>query len=108
MRARDVTLPGPDAEDQWVRALIHKATLQLGKQWIAGSGSGSVIRRARRSAGKAHEVARRIPPAQVGRMGWEQRAGAAGHLRPVRRGRLHDVKRRLEAAGDLPEPPGAG
>jgi hypothetical protein len=40
-------------------------------------------------------------------MGGEQRPRAAGHLGPVRDGQLPDLKKRLEAAGDLPELPGA-
>lgn len=33
MRVQDVTLPGPDADDQWCELLIHTATPEIGKQW---------------------------------------------------------------------------
>jgi integrase len=33
MRVQDVTLPGPDAADQWCELLIHTATPEVGKQW---------------------------------------------------------------------------
>jgi integrase len=33
MRVKDVTLPGPDAGDQWCELLIHTATPEVGKQW---------------------------------------------------------------------------
>ncbi|MFG2117782.1 hypothetical protein [Streptomyces sp. NPDC048710] len=29
---KDVTLPGPDADDQWCELLIHTATPEIGKQ----------------------------------------------------------------------------
>ncbi|MFD1312851.1 tyrosine-type recombinase/integrase [Streptomyces kaempferi] len=184
MRVQDVTLPGPDAADQWCELLIHTATPEVGKQWTdtgeiheerdlkgraegetrsapghpaltrilrqhieeeqlkpgdllfqgenGGILAGSVIRRAWRGARKAvlpphvfeSPTGRRvydnrhtrltkwlndgIPPAQV--------ADWAGNSVPVLlatyarcvEGQLPDLKRRLEAAGDLPEPPDAG
>ena len=33
MRVEDVTIPGPDARDQWCELLIHTATPEVGKQW---------------------------------------------------------------------------
>jgi hypothetical protein len=33
MRVEDVTLPEPDADDQWCELLIHTATPEVGKQW---------------------------------------------------------------------------
>ncbi|MEV6054261.1 hypothetical protein [Streptomyces sp. NPDC052107] len=33
MRVEDVTLPAPDADDQWCELLIHTATPEVGKQW---------------------------------------------------------------------------
>ncbi|MFH9858333.1 hypothetical protein [Streptomyces sp. NPDC017202] len=33
MRVQDVTLPGPDAGDQWCELLIHTATPEVGRQW---------------------------------------------------------------------------
>ncbi|MFJ5267629.1 tyrosine-type recombinase/integrase [Streptomyces sp. NPDC088358] len=184
MRVQDVTLPGPDAADQWCELLIHTATPEVGKQWTdtgeiheerdlkgraegetrgapghpaltrilrqhiedeelkpgdllfqgenGGILAGSVIRRAWRGARKAvlpphvfeSPTGRRvydnrhtrltkwlndgIPPAQV--------ADCAGNSVPVLlatyarcvEGQLPDLKRRLEAAGDLPERPDAG
>ncbi|MEW2285568.1 hypothetical protein [Streptomyces sp. NPDC047841] len=32
MRVEDVTLPEPDASDQWCELLIHTATPEVGKQ----------------------------------------------------------------------------
>ncbi|MER5404522.1 site-specific integrase [Streptomyces sp. NPDC002769] len=184
MRVHDVTLPGPDAADQWCEPLIHTATPEVGKQWTdtgenheerdlkgraegetrsapghpsltrilrqhiedeqlkpgdllfqgenGGILTGSVIRRAWRGARKAvlpphgfeSPTGRRvydnrhtrltkwlndgIPPAQV--------ADWAGNSVPVLlatyarcvEGQLPDLKRRLEAVGDLLEPPDAG
>ncbi|MER6276053.1 hypothetical protein ABT202_07020 [Streptomyces sp900105245] len=33
VRVEDVTLPHPDAEDQWCELLFHTATPEVGKQW---------------------------------------------------------------------------
>lgn len=33
MRVEDVSLPDPDADDQWCELLIHTATPEVGKQW---------------------------------------------------------------------------
>jgi hypothetical protein len=33
MRVEEVTLPAPDARDQWSELLIHTATPEIGKQW---------------------------------------------------------------------------
>lgn len=181
MRVEDVTLPEPEAEDQWCELLIHTATPEVGKQWTdtgeiheqrdlkgraegetrtvpghpaltrilrqhieneqlkpgdllfqgesGGILAGSVIRRAWRSARKAvlpppvfeSPTGRRvydnrntrltkwlndgIPPAQVA--DWAGNSVAvllATYARCVE-GQLPDLKRRLEAAGDLPERP---
>ncbi|WP_234438309.1 hypothetical protein [Streptomyces sp. 303MFCol5.2] len=90
---QDVTLPGSDAGDQWCELLIHTATPGVGKQW---TDTGTKW------------LDDGIPPAQV--------AEWAGNSMPVLpatyarcvEGQLPDLKKRLEAAGDLPEPTDAG
>ncbi|MER6343093.1 hypothetical protein ACWC10_08860 [Streptomyces sp. NPDC001595] len=44
MRVEDVTLPEPDAVDQWCDLLIHTATPEIGKQWTeAGEGETRTV-----------------------------------------------------------------
>ncbi|MFE7955102.1 hypothetical protein [Streptomyces sp. NPDC057413] len=40
-RVEDVTLPEPDADDQWCELLIHTATPEVGKQWTTPARSTS-------------------------------------------------------------------
>ncbi|MER5856226.1 site-specific integrase [Streptomyces sp900105245] len=184
MRVEDVTLPHPDAEDQWCELLFHTATPEVGKQWTdtgeiheqrdlkgraegetrtvpghpaltrilrqhildeqlqpgdllfrgetGGILAGSVIRRAWRSARQAvlpsHVFAsptgRRvydnrntrltkwlndgIPPAQVAEWAGNSVAVLLATYARCVDGQLPDLKRRLEAAGDLPEAPDGG
>jgi integrase len=151
MRVEDVTLPEPDAEDQWCELLIHvpghPALARIPRQHIRGerlrpgdllfqgeSGgilAGSVIRRAWRGARKAvlpphvfeSPTGRRvydnrhmrltkwlndgIPPAQVAEWAGNSVAVLLATYARCVDGQLPDLKRRLEAAGDLPEAPGA-
>jgi hypothetical protein len=127
--------PGHPALTRILRQHIEDEQLKPGDLLFQGETggilAGSVIRRAWRNARKAvlpparlrvahraacvrqpahtpDEVAQRRDPARSGGgMGGEQRPRAAGHLGPVRDGQLPDLKKRLEAAGDLPELPGA-
>lgn len=120
VRVKDVILPASGDEDQWSELLIHTATPEVGRQW---TGTGKIHERCcphvlgsltgKRVYDNRHTRLTKwlndgIPPAQV--VDW------AGNSVPVLlatyarcvEGQLPDLKRRLEAAGDLPELPDVG
>jgi hypothetical protein len=52
MRVEDVTLPDPDADDQWCELLIHTATPEVGKQWTDTGGDPRTTRPERPRGGR--------------------------------------------------------
>ncbi|MFE7705236.1 hypothetical protein ACFU6I_05360 [Streptomyces sp. NPDC057486] len=91
MRVKDVALPAPPgADDQWCELLIHTATPEIGKQRTKWLNDGMPPARAADRAGNS------VPPVLP-----------ATCARCVE-GQLPDLKRRLEAAGDLLELPDVG
>lgn len=130
MRVEDVTLPVPGADDQWCEPLIHTATLEVGKQWTV---TGEIHER-RDLKGRAEGETRTvpghpaltrvydnrntrltkwlndgIPPVQVAEWAGNSVAVLLATYARCVDGQLPDLKRRLEAAGGLPEEePGAG
>lgn len=57
MRVQDVTLPGPDAGDQWCELLIHTATPEVGEQWT----DTGEIHEERELKGRAEGETRTVP-----------------------------------------------
>lgn len=87
MRVQDVTLPGPDAGDQWCELLIHTATPEVGKQWT----DTGEIHEEREPKGRAEGETRTVPgdPAltcilrqHVEDGGWRPLEAAGGRTAP--------------------------
>ncbi len=98
-----------------VDACAFPAMMLLAESNLRSTGSAShrPTRRFRHPAGLARRAEGRFRPRTSsprpgGLLGRQQRPGASGDLRAVRRRQPPDLKTRLEAAGGRPDPPDAG